>query len=106
MDHARGPHMGEVIARYRFIYPDSDQKVVDVIWVGDAKYPDGIKYDFTYLKYAESSGEYARVLAVDNSHGKPHMHYAGLEKEVDWNWKQSFNDFKKMVSEYRKTRSK
>ena len=94
--------MRNVIARYRFVYPDLDKKVVDVIQLEDLKYSDGIKYDFTYLKYVESSGEHVRMLAVDNSHGKPHVHCAGREKDVDWNWTQAFNEFEKMIEEYRK----
>ncbi len=94
--------MAKVIVRYRFVYPDMDQKVVDVVQLNEPKYMDGIKYDFTYLKYVESSGEHVRILAVDNSHGRPHVHRAGREKEVDWDWEQAFNEFEKMVKEYRK----
>jgi hypothetical protein len=83
-----------IIKNYERYLPNGDKAVVEVIWVDDPKYADGIIYTFRCIS---ECGE--QLFAVENSHGTPHVHLKGKKMETNWGWKVAFEKFDEMLQE-------
>jgi hypothetical protein len=83
-----------ILKKYERYLPNGDRAIVEVIDVDDWKYEDGIMYTFRCISW---KGE--TLFAVENSHGKPHVHLKGKKEGTNWNWKVAFQKFDQMLRE-------
>lgn len=90
--------MHVIMKKYEKWLPNGNRIIVEIINVGDAKYRDGIMYTFRCIDENKET-----VFAVENSHGKPHIHAKGRAIEVDFeNWKMALAKFDEMLGEHKK----
>jgi len=90
--------MHGVLKKYEKWLSNGDRIIVEIINVGDAKYKDGIMYTFRCIDENKET-----VIAVENSHGKPHIHAKGKTVEVDFeNWKMALAAFDELLEEHKK----
>lgn len=87
--------MHRVIKKHEYWLPNRDRVIVEVIDVGNPAYKDGIMYTFRCMK---EDGE--QLFAVENSHGRPHIHRKGRKEFVDYDWKAAFAAFDGMLKEH------
>lgn len=86
--------------KYEHWLETGEKILVEVIDTKDPKYLEGIMYTFRCI-----STEGKTLFAVENSHGKPHIHLNEKKIEVEYDWKQALSKFEEMKAEYgRKTK--
>lgn len=89
--------MRKVIRKYERWLVNGDRVIVEILKVGDPKFKDGIVYTFRCM------GEDGNVVfAIENSHGKPHIHKRDRKENVDYDWKTAYLKFEEMVDEREK----
>ena len=87
-----------VLKKYEKWLSNGDRILVEIINVGDARYKGGIMYTFRCIDENKET-----VFAVENSHGKPHIHAKGKAIEVDFeNWKMALAAFDELLEEHKK----
>ncbi|MCX6771042.1 MAG: hypothetical protein NTX79_03230 [Candidatus Micrarchaeota archaeon] len=84
----------KLLKNYEYYVPSGERIIVEVLEVDDPKYKDGIMYTFRCL-----SSDDKTLFAVENSHGKPHVHLRGKKTDVDYDWKAAYAKFQGMLSE-------
>ncbi|GEM_PF-1046347 len=84
-----------IIKKYERPLPDGGIAIVEIIDIGDPKYRDGIMYTFRCM-----SEDGKMLFAVENSHGKPHIHWRNKKEYVDLDWKAAFLKFDEMLEEH------
>lgn len=89
--------MKTVLKKHENLLPNGDLVIIEIVDVGDSKYQDGIMFTFRCMS---ESGE--TLFAIENSHGKPHIHLKNRKEDVDWSWKVALAKFDEMVKEHRK----
>ena len=83
------------LARHEYWLENGERIIVEVLDVGDPKYDGGIMYTFRCM-----SGDGKTLFAVENSHGKPHVHLKGKKVEADYNWRQAYDKFDELKTEF------
>jgi len=90
--------MHKILKKYEKWLSNGDRIIVEIIDTGNMKYRDGIMYTFRCL---DENGE--TLFAVENSHGKPHIHLKGRAISMDFeNWKMALARFDEMLEEHKK----
>ena len=82
---------------YSYSLINDDLVIYELKKVNDTKYKDGVMYTFRCM-----SADGDTLFAVENSHGKPHIHLKGRKEDVDWDWQTSLWKFKEMLVEHEK----
>ena len=77
--------------------PNGDRVILEILKVDNPAYKDGVIYTFRCIS---ENGE--TLFAVENSHGKPHIHLKDRKVETDWDWEQALAKFDEMVREHSK----
>jgi hypothetical protein len=86
--------MRRIIRKYERWLENGDRVIVDILKVDSPKYRDGIIYTFRCMG---KDGQ--TVFAIENSHGRPHIHRKGGKEDVDCDWKTAYLKFEEMVDE-------
>lgn len=94
----------KTLKNYDKIFSNLDKMSVEVLWVKDELYKDGIMFTYRYLAYDDATGKYETAFAIENGHGKSHVHLKNKKEEIDVDWKRGLLMFEQMVKEYRKTK--
>lgn len=89
--------MKTILKKHENLLPNGDLVIIEIVDVGDSKCQDGIMFTFRCMS---ESGE--TLFAVENSHGKPHIHLKNRKEDVDWSWKVALAKFDEMIKEHRK----
>ena len=89
-----GAKMTRIIRKYETWLLNRDRVIVEVLYVGNPFYKDGIMYTFRCMTEA---GE--QLFAFENSHGRPHIHRGERKEIVDYGWKTALLKFEEMVDE-------
>ena len=89
--------MHDIFRKYEKWLSNGDRVIVEAIDVGNPIYKDGIMYTFRCI---DENGE--TLFAIENSHGKPHIHMKGRKIDVDWDWEKALAEFDKWVREHEK----
>ncbi len=76
---------------------NDDIVIMEIRKVDDTKYQGGIMYTFRCMS---ANGE--TLFAIENSHGKPHIHYQHRKESVEYDWKTAWDKFDEMVQEHKK----
>ena len=89
--------MKKILKKYERLLPNGDRVMVEAIKVNNPAFKDGIIYTFRCMS---ESGE--TLFAMENSHGKPHIHLKERKFDTDLDWEQALAKFDEMVREHRK----
>ncbi len=87
--------MKKILKKYERLLPNGDRVMVEAIKVNNPAFKDGIIYTFRCIS---ESGE--TLFAVENSHGKPHIHLKERKFDTDWDWETALAKFDEMVKEH------
>lgn len=82
---------------FQYALRNDDIVIVEIKKVYDSKYQDGIMYTFRCMS---SNGE--TLFAIENSHGRPHIHYRHTKESADYDWKTAWDKFDEMVREHKR----
>jgi hypothetical protein len=82
---------------YQYALNNDDLVIVEIKIVGDPKYNEGVMFTFRCMS---SSGE--TLFAIENSHGKPHMHLGKRKQEAPSGWEAALHKFSEMLREHKK----
>ena len=89
--------MHDIFRKYEKWLSNGDRVIVEAIDVGNPMYKDGIMYTFRCIDENDET-----LFAIENSHGKPHIHMKGRKIDVDWDWEKALAEFDKWVREHEK----
>jgi hypothetical protein len=82
---------------YQYPLANGDLVVIEVRLVGNEKFKDGVMFTFRCMS---SGGQI--LFAVENSHGKPHIHKGARKEGADLDWKAAFAKFDEMLLAHKK----
>jgi hypothetical protein len=89
--------MQKILKKKIYRYPNNDIEIKEVLYTGDEKFKDGIKYNMAYLQHDANSDRHVRLFGIDNSHGPAHIHRDEKIEPVDYDWKIALSKFEEMV---------
>lgn len=81
---------------YQYELGNGDKVICEMRKVNDARYKEGVMYTFRCMS---ASGR--TLFAVENSHGKPHIHWREKKEEVDWDCDTAYVKFDEMLREHK-----
>ena len=91
--------MQKILKTRSFKHANGDIEIVEVLYVGNPKYADGVKFNMAYLQFNPEAGSHFRLFGIDNSHGRPHVHRRDDSEEMDCDWKTALKIFDDMIFE-------
>jgi hypothetical protein len=74
-----------------------DLVIIEIKPVDDPRYADGVMFTFRCM-----SADGKTLFAIENSHGKPHMHLKERKEDVDWGWETAYMKFEEMIAEHKR----
>lgn len=89
--------MKRILKKYERLLPNGDRIIVEAFKVDNPIFKDGIIYTFRCMSEAGETH-----FAIENSHGKPHIHLKKRRFDTDWDWETALGKFDEMVTEHRK----
>ncbi len=84
-----------VVKGYERWLPNGDRILVEAFKVNNPLYKYGVVYTFRCISENDET-----LFAVENSHGKPHIHLKERKIETDWDWEYALAKFDEMVREH------
>ncbi len=82
---------------YKYPLDNNDLVIYEIREVNDSKYKDGIMYTLHCM-----SADGKTLFAIENSHGKPHIHWRGRKEDADYGWKTAIQKFEEMLKEHKR----
>ena len=81
---------------YQYELANGDKVICEMRRVNDPRYPEGVIYTFRCMS---SGGK--TLFAVENSHGKSHVHWRNRKEFVDWDCETAHWKFHEMLKEHK-----
>ena len=81
---------------FQYELDNGDRVICEMKRVRDSRYKEGVMYTFRCM-----SADGRTLFAVENSHGKPHIHWRDRKEDVDWGWETAYMKFDKMLREHK-----
>ena len=82
---------------FQYELDNGDKVICEMKKVKDSRYKEGVMYTFRCM-----SADDVTLFAIENSHGKPHIHLKGRKEDVDWDWKTAYWKFDEMLREHKR----
>lgn len=82
---------------YSYSLINDDLVIYELKKINDTRYKDGVMFTFRCM-----SADGVTLFAIENSHGKSHIHLKGRKEDVDWDWQTALWKFKEMLAEHEK----
>lgn len=78
--------------KWEYWLEDGSRAIMEVLKVDDKRYEDGMRFSYRLLS---ADGE--TLFAIENEHGKPHIHRKNRKDDLDCDWETGMRKFKEMV---------
>lgn len=85
---------------FKYSLANDDLVIIEIRKVRDSKYKDGLMFTFRCMS---ANGE--TLFAIENSHGKPHMHWRERKEYADYDCKTAMQKFDEMLREHKRKTS-
>lgn len=82
---------------FQYEFSNGDKVICEMKNVDDDRYKEGVMFTFRCM-----SADGKTLFAIENSHGKPHIHWRDRKEDVDWDWRTAYWKFHEMLDEHKK----